>query len=50
MAYSTGATTLAPAGLRNPSSFIVSNDNFVQAMQGGTSPTGGERQTSGAPA
>ena len=38
--YATRAATLEPAGVRGSNAFVVSNDKFFHAMQGG--PTGGE--------
>ena len=40
--YATNAATLEPAGVRGSNAFVVSNDNFFHAMQGGPGPTGGE--------
>lgn len=40
--YATNAATLEPAGVRGPSAFVVSNDRFFHAMQGGSGSTAGE--------
>ena len=40
--YGTKAATLEPAGVRGPNAFVVSNDNFYHAMQGGAGPGAGE--------
>ena len=43
--YATKMATLEPAGVRGSNAFVVSNDKFFHAMQGG--PTGGEWPSSG---
>ncbi len=40
--YATNAATLDPAGVRGADAFVVSNDNFLHAMQGGSGPSAGE--------
>ena len=45
--YATKAATLAPAGVRGSNGFVVSNDRFFHAMQGGSGPTAGEWPSSG---
>ena len=39
--YTTGAATLAPAGIRHPDAFIVSNDHYLHAMEGSNMTAGG---------
>ncbi len=39
--YTTSAATLAPAGIRHPDAFIVSNDHFLHAMVGSKTTAGG---------
>lgn len=40
--YESDATALEPAGVRGANAFLVSNDNFFHAMQGGSGATAGE--------
>ncbi len=40
--YATRAATQEPAGVRGSNAFVVSNDSFFHAMQGGALPTSGE--------
>ena len=47
--YNTEFTTLAPAGVGFPNSFLASQDSFFHAIEGGTNPTSGEWPTSGPP-